>query len=136
MATMREKAQEDTGNNFHIICNGKFWDDINLVLGEYLANFKTDGCYMYSKDANKKTGGYVKVGATFNAYNFAGNTVIFTVDRTLTREYGTEKGFAMCLDLTADKTSNTPAIAKFSLTGRDFITNKILGVNYIPLGAA
>lgn len=34
----------------------------------------------------------------------------------------------MCIDLTADKTTNTPAIAKFSLTGRDFITNKILGV--------
>ena len=135
VAVMREKAQNDTGNVFTIICNSKFWDDINLVLGEYLANFRTDGAYMYSKSANKGMGGYVKVGATFNSYEFAGNTVIFAVDRTLTREYGTEKGYALCLDLTADKTTNTPAIAKFSLTGRDFITNKILGVNHTTCAA-
>ena len=75
MAVMREKAQNDTGNTFTIICNSKFWDDINLVLGEYLANFRTDGTYMFSKAANKGTGGYVKVGATYNSYEFAGNTV-------------------------------------------------------------
>jgi hypothetical protein len=128
MSVMREKAQKDTGNNFTILCNAKFWDDINLVLGEYLANFRTDGTYMYSKGANKGQGGYVKVGATYNSYEFAGNTVTFVVDRTLTREYGTEKGYALCLDLTADKTTNQPAIAKFSLLGQDFIKSTISGV--------
>ena len=56
-----------------------------------------------------------------------GNQVSFVVDRALTREYPT-KGYGVCIDLTADKTSGTPAIAKFSLTGKDFMTNKITGV--------
>lgn len=48
-------------------------------------------------------------------------------DRTLTREYP-DKGYGLLIDLTADKTSGTPAIAKFALTGQDAIINKIEGV--------
>lgn len=83
---------------------------------------------MYSKAANKGGGGYIKVGATFSTYEYAGNTISFAVDRALSREYGNEKGYGLCLDLTADKTTNVPAIAKFSLTNQDFIYNTIAGV--------
>lgn len=82
---------------------------------------------MYSKSANKGFGGYIQVGATFDTYNFSGNQLTFIVDRALSREYPT-KGYGVCLDLTADKTTGTPAIAKFALHGKDFITNKIVGV--------
>lgn len=41
---------------------------VNQVLGHYLADFKTDGTFMYSKQAN----GYVNVGATFQSYEFMG----------------------------------------------------------------
>lgn len=136
MNTMSEKAQSDTGNKYVIVCNSKFWQDIQSVLGEYLANFRTNGTYMYSKGADKGRGGYVKVGATFNSYEYAGNTVSFTVDRALSREYGNEKGYALCLDLTADKTYNTPAIAKFTLAGKDFIKNTINGVGGASGGAS
>ena len=63
-----------------------------------------------------------------------GNQVSFVVDRALTREYP-DKGYGVCIDLTADKTTGTPAVAKFSLTGKDFITNKVLGVgrDILPL---
>lgn len=127
MSDMSDKAQSDTGNTFTFIVNRKLWNDINMVLGEYLANYRTDGCYLYSKAANKGQGGYVKVGATYNAYEYAGNTIIFAVDRSLTREYP-DKGYGVCIDLTADKTTGKPAVAKYSLTGKDFITNKIAGV--------
>ncbi len=127
MSDLSDKCQNDTGNKIIIICNRKFWNDIQMTLGEYLANFRTDGTYMYSKNANKGMGGYVKVGATFDTYEYAGNQVTFVVDRALTREYPT-KGYGVSIDLTADKTSGTPAIAKFSLTGKDFMTNKITGV--------
>ena len=128
MSDMADKAQSDTGNKFIFIVNRKMWNDLQMTLGEYLSNYKTDGTYMYSKSANKGLGGYVKVGATFDTYEYAGNQVSFVVDRALTREYPT-KGYGVCIDLTADKTSGTPAIAKFSLTGKDFMTNKIVGVN-------
>lgn len=59
--------------------------------------------------------------------NILGNTITFAEERALTREYPT-KGYGICLDLTADKTTGTPAIARFSLLGKDFITNTIEGV--------
>lgn len=127
MNDMADKAQSDTGNHFCFIVNRTLWNDINTVLGEYLANYKTDGTYMYSKSANKGEGGYVKVGATFDSYEWAGNSICFAVDRSLTREYP-DKGYGVCIDLTADKTTGTPAVAKFSITGKDFMTNKIVGV--------
>ena len=85
------------------------------------------GTYMYSKSANKGQGGYVKVGATFDTYESAGNQVSLVCDRALTREYP-NKGYGVCIDLTADKTTGTPAVAKFSITRKDFITNKLAGV--------
>ena len=71
MADMADKAQSDTGNKLIFICNRKMWNDIQMTLGDYLANFRTDGTYMYSKSANKGLGGYVKVGATFDTYEYA-----------------------------------------------------------------
>lgn len=127
MGDMADKAQSDTGNKFLFVVNRKMWQDVNMVLGEYLANYRTDGTYMYSKSANKGQGGYIKVGATFDTYEYAGNQISFVVDRALTREYPT-KGYGLCIDLTADKTTGKPAVAKYSITGQDFMTNKVLGV--------
>lgn len=126
-AEMTEKSQELTGNHYVVLVTQKLWHDIQTGLGEYLANFRTDGTYMYSKSANKGQGGYIKVGATYDTYEFSGNTITFIPDKALTREYG-NKGYGLCLDLTADKTNNVPGIAKFSLTGKEFTVNTIAGV--------
>lgn len=61
---------------------------------------------MYSKAKN----GYLDVGATFQSYEFAGNTISFKVDRTFSREYGMQKAYALLLDLTADKSTGEPAL--------------------------
>lgn len=135
LGAMTEKLQDDTGNHLTFIVNRKLWEDINLTLGSYLADNKTDGTYLYSKAANGGAGGYVKVGATYNSYEFAGNTVTFMVERALTREYPT-KGYGICLDLTADKTTGTPALARFSLLGKDFITNTLEGVGKADGGSS
>lgn len=82
------------------------WFLVQKVLGKYLAEFKTEGTYLYSKQAN----GYVDVGATFQTYEFGGNQISFKVDRTFSREYGFEKAYCLCLDLTADATGNQPPI--------------------------
>lgn len=77
---------------------------------------------MWSKEKN----GYLKVGNTFTAYEMGGNILQFQVDRTFSREYGSEKGYALFLDLTADKVSGTPAIQAFTLDIkiRSIITEK------------
>lgn len=124
MSMMCQKAESATGNKFIFLCNEKMWHDVQRNLSTWLANFKTCGTYLWSKAAN----GYVNVGATFDSYEFAGNTISFKVDRTFSREYGDNKGFGLFLDLTADKTSGTPAIEMFTLKGGDFISNKLPGV--------
>ena len=76
-----------------------------------------------------KAGDYVSVGAKgFDTFNYGGNTISFKVDRTFTREFGTDKGYALALDLTADKTSAQPPIGMFTLKGGDMISNKYIGV--------
>ena len=125
LAMMNEKAEQPTGNHYIFICNERMWFLVQQNLGEYLAQFHTDGTYLYSLKAN----GYVEVGAkAFDTYNFGGNQISFKVDRTFSREYGYKEGYALCLDLTSDSTSNQPPIAMFSLKGGDIIQNKIAGV--------
>ena len=106
LATLNEKATNPTGNRYMFICNERMWNLIQQVLGDYLAKFRTQGTYLWSKAANS----YIKVGATFDSYEYAVNYISFKVDRTFSREWGSEKGFGLMLDLTADKTSGEPAI--------------------------
>ena len=53
------------------ICNERAWSLIQRVLGDYLAKFRTDGTFLYSKAAND----YVKVGSTFDSYEYGGEKV-------------------------------------------------------------
>ena len=53
------------------ICNERFWNLLQSTLGDYLAKFRTQGTYLWSKAAN----GYVKVGATFDTYEYGGERV-------------------------------------------------------------
>lgn len=124
ISTMAEKAEKPTGNTFMFIINERMWQLVQVALSDWLNHNHTDGAFLWSQKAND----YVKVGATYNAYEWAGNTIIFQVDRTFSREYGYEKGYALCLDLTAHSTGAEPPIAMFTLKGGDFITNTVLGV--------
>lgn len=128
--TLNEKANKSTGNKYHFIMNDKAWTDLQQVLGDYLARFHTDGAFMWSKAAN----GYVSVGATYDSYIIAGNQITFSTDRALTREFGNDKGYMLCIDLTADEAKNQPAVAQFSLKGKEFISNSIAGVGGLQGG--
>ena len=125
MMALNEKAKKPTGNHYMFICSEKFWYDLGDILDTYLAQYHTDGTYLWSMKAND----YVSVGAKgFDTYNWQGNTVSFKVDRTFSREFGQDKGYALALDLTADKTSAQPPIGMFTLKGGDMISNKYIGV--------
>ena len=122
---LAQKATSPTGNNFMFVINERMWTQLQGILSDYLWKFKsTLGSYAWSKKAN----GNLTVGTTYDAYEFAGNTITFKVDRTFTREYGSEKGFGMAIDLTADTVSGKPAMEMFTLKNCQFITNKYPGV--------
>jgi hypothetical protein len=123
ISAMVEKAEQPQGNHFVFVVNEKFFAIVQNVLGEYLSNRQTDGAYLWSKGGEGK---YIKVGATFDSYEWGGNVISFKVDRTLSREY--LEPFAMCIDLTTGKTSAQPPIAMYTLKGKDFVFNEVLGV--------
>ena len=85
------------------------WNQIQVTLSDYLSRWKVNNTFMWSKAKND----YVDVGATFESYQFAGNTVSFKVDRTFSREYGNDKGYGLFLDLTADKSTGEPALLEY-----------------------
>ena len=125
LMSLNRTAKKPTGNHYVFICSEKFWYDLQDILDTYLAQYHTDGTYLWSMKAND----YVSVGAKgFDTYRYGGNEISFKVDRTFSREYGYEKGYALALDLTADKTSAQPPIAMFTLKGGDMISNKYVGV--------
>lgn len=123
ISTMVEKAESPTGNHFCFMVNEKAWAIVQRVLGDYLATRHTDGAYLWSKGGEGK---YIKVGATFDAYEWGGNTISFKVDRTLSREF--VDPYFLCIDLTTGKTSTQPPVAMYSLKGKDYIFNEVLGV--------
>lgn len=123
------KADKPTGNIITVVCNEKFWTDAQQALFSWLAKFRTCGTFLYTMATQKYMQvSKVGVGATFVSYEVNGNILSFKVDRTFSREWGMDKGFAMFIDLTADKSTGNPAIAGFTLRGGDFITNTITGV--------
>lgn len=122
MQTMVEKADTPEGNHFVFLTNSLGWGIVQRVLGSYLANRKTDGAYLWSKSGEGK---YVKVGNTFDSYEWGGNVISFKQDITLTREYN--KPYFLCIDLTTGKTSTTPPVMMFSLKGGDYMTYDMYG---------
>jgi hypothetical protein len=124
LSALNQKAPKASGNHYLFLVNEKAWYDIQDVLDDFLGRYHTDGTYLYSMKAND----YISVGAAgFDTYRYGGNEISFKVDRTLTYEYGSDKGFMLALDMTADKVTNKPAMAMFTLKGGDIITNKYFG---------
>ena len=120
--SMVEKADSPTDNHFCFVCNELGWGLVQRVLGTYLATRSTDGAYLWSKGGQGK---YIKVGATFDAYEWGSNVISFKVDRTLSREY--DYPYFLCIDLTAGKTSAVAPVQMFSLKGGDYMTYEQLG---------
>lgn len=120
--TMVEKAESPTGNHFVFVVNEPAFAIVQRVLGKYLADRRTDGAYLWSKSGEGK---YIKVGATFDSYEWMGNTISFKPDRTLTREF--RDPYFLCIDLTTGKASTTPPVQMFSLKGGDYMTYDMYG---------
>jgi hypothetical protein len=124
LTTLARKCKNTTGNTFQLVVNDILWMDLQNVLGQYLADNKTDGAYLWSKQTN----GNIKAGATYDAYTFGGNTLIIHVDRALSLEYGEDKGYGILIDLTGDKASGRPAIEMFTLEGKQLVEDTVTGV--------
>ena len=121
MAEMADKADSATGNNWVVVVNKRFWDQIQRNMGSWLKDYKTDGAYIWSKGSNS----YIKLGATYNSYEFAGNTISFVLDRSLDLEFP-KKAYGMMLDLSSD--NGQPNLMFCTIKGGQLIHNTVVGV--------
>lgn len=122
MQAMSLKAENPTGNTWAFTVNMPLYHQIQRELAIFMRENKVDQQYLYSKIEGKD----IKVGATYGAYEFAGNTFVLHVDDALTQEY--KKGYGIFTDLTTDKASGLAPINAFTLKGKTFIQNTIDGV--------
>ena len=122
MQTMAQKSEKLIGNTYYLVVNDKFWTQFNRLMKEDLRFQATDGAYFWSKNA-----GNVKVGATFNAYEFAGNTIVVMVDRALSTEYE-DRGYGVMVDGAKDPASGRPNLAMFTLEGSEIVSGNLHGL--------
>jgi len=123
MQSLAEKCENRTGNNWAFICNSRFWNKFNKLMANDLRFKAMDGAYLYSKDKS----GMVKVGASYNAYEFAGNTITFMENKALSEEYD-DRAYALMLDIGKDGTSGRPNLAMFTLEGSEMISGNLIGL--------
>lgn len=122
MNEMATKADEPTGNSWVFICNTRMWQLVQRTMSTWIRDWKTTGCFVWSQGAKD----YVDLGATYQSYEFAGNKMIFRLDRSLDLEFP-KKAYGMFLDLTTDS-NGTPGIMMFTFRGGDIIHNVVRGV--------
>lgn len=122
---MAAKAKKPQGNSWVMVCNTPFYSEWQRCASQWIIGHKTDGSFLYSMGQNKM----VNLGATYESYTYAGNTLIVKVDRTFDIEFPTRK-FAIMVDLTKDEDTGKPAMAQYTFKGGQFIHNVITGVKY------
>lgn len=122
MAEMADKADQAMGNTWTFVVNKRMWDQIQRVMGSWLRDYKTDGAMVWSKGSNS----YVKLGATYNSYEFGGNVVTFILDRSLDLEYS-KKAYGFLLDMGTN--DGTPNLMFLTFKNGQLIHNTVEGVN-------
>lgn len=122
-----EKSEDSTGNTYIFVVNDILFRDLQKACATFLAAHKVDQQFMYSQFEGKQ----IKVGATYGAFEWAGNTIVFRVDRALSNEY-TDRGYGIMIDMTSDKASGLAPIQMFTLRDKAFMENKMTGVGVRP----
>jgi len=124
MAAMTEKSDTPIGNNYVFIVNERLWYQIGKVMKADLRFISpSEGSYFWSKQSNSK----VKVGAQFDTYTFQGNSISFTVDRSLSQEYP-DYGYGFCIDMSPDISTGRPNMATFTLDGAEMLSGTLNGM--------
>lgn len=123
MTDLAQKCEDSIGNKFVFAVNDILWRDLQKTCGRFIAENSTDGNFLYSNFEQKM----IKIGATYKAFEFGGNVVVFHVDRALSNEY-TDKGYGIMVDLTSDKASGLAPVQMFTLKDKAFIDNTLTGV--------
>lgn len=141
-----ERRGLSQGNHITVFCNRRYHRAVQKTLQEQSRIFAPNGTWFYTKDTinrvdpvtkTKQTNvinipNAVSVGASFNTYVYAGNTISFVVDESLTNHYR-DRGYAIFIDtgLYESSEGKMPAVNFVTLKGRSMIKASVPGVGGI-----
>jgi hypothetical protein len=114
-----EKMANRTGNTIAVACNWRMYEQAQVVLDNLLKT-RTNDAYFY--DAK---GGKIKVGAHYNAYEFAGNTIVFMHNDALTERYP-DKGYGVFID--TNRYGEEANVQMVTLKGMSLMSGSMLGM--------
>lgn len=120
-----DKMEKKTGNQIVMICNWRMYQQAQTVLDNLLKQRVTDN-YFYDVK-----GGKIKVGAEFNAYEFAGNTITFMENTALSNRYP-DKGFGLFVD--SQIHDGEPNIQMYTLAGMSLFRGDLKGMGGLTGG--
>lgn len=120
---LADKCEEAMGNEFTFVVNDILFNELQDACADFLHNHTVDQQFLYSTFEKDK----IKVGATYKAFEYSGNTISFKLDRALTNEYPSQ-GYGIMVDLTSDSVSGMSPIQALTLKGKQMITNQLTGV--------
>lgn len=119
-----KRTGKTTGNNITVVCNWEGHIQAQNAMEEKLRAFAMNGAYYYSMKAK----GEVDLGATYNSYNYAGNTITFAVDEALKEHYD-DHGYMIFIDTGMNE--GRPNIAGFTIKGRELLRGTLKGMGGI-----
>lgn len=119
------KLKNKTGNRIVVACNWLLYQQAQDLLDSLLKTRVTDN-YFY--DIN---GGKIRVGAEYNAYSYAGNTVTFMWNAALDERYP-EKGYGIFLD--TGMYDGEPNIQMYTLKGMSLFKGSLKGMGGLSGG--
>jgi hypothetical protein len=120
-----EKLAKKTGNRLVAVCNWKFYEQAQTVLDDLLKTRVTDN-YFYTK-----TGGKIKVGTEYNAYEFSGNVITFMENQALTDRYP-DRGYCVILD--TGVYDGEPNIQQMTIKGMSMFKGTLKGMGGLTGG--
>jgi hypothetical protein len=116
-----KRTGKTTGNNITVVCNWEGYVQAQNAMEEKLRNYALDGAYYYSIKAGRE----VDLGATYNSYNYACNTITFSVDAALKEHYD-DHGYMIFID--TGISDGRPNIAGFTIKGRELLRGTLKGM--------
>lgn len=119
---MADRADAPQGNTWMFVMNTEMYHEAQDVLDNWAAKRVADGAFLYSKESN----GMIKLGATYVGYEWAGNSIIIHVDKSLDVEFPGRK-VALCMDLTPDGKRGDAAIKMFTFKGKQYVQSVLHG---------
>ena len=119
ISSVVDRLPSKTNNRIAIACNWRMYKQVQELLDSLLKTRVTDN-YFYSVEGKK-----IKVGAHYNAYEFAGNIITFMENDALTERYP-DKGYGVFMD--TGIYDGEPNISMMTLPGMSLFKGEMDGM--------